>query len=246
MERHRLLGRDHEEKGALAVVERPGCCMVLSRGLESPAPKRHLNEDAVGMVESDTGCTVAVVADAHFGRESAEWVVQGVLSQVFRSEGSASSHSFIERVGMSLGMVARQLETQSTESACALVVARVCEQELIWAAFGDCRLFRVSPEGDAQSVTPVEQMWLDGGFRPRELRWGRQPLESGERLLLCTDGLPECRYGIETLHPDALGSLACRGSLAEAAHSLAQEALNGGGEDNIGLVLMSAEMTDAS
>jgi len=147
---------------------------------------------------------------------------------------------------MSLGMVARQLETQRTESACALVVARICEQELIWAAFGDCRLFRISPEGDAHSLTPVEQMWLDGGFRPRELRWGRARVESGERFLLCTDGLPECRYGVETLFPDALGRLACRGSLADAARALVQEALDGGGEDNIGVVLMSAETIHAS
>ena len=53
MHRHSMLGRDHEQKGAIAQVDLPGCALVLISGLTSPAPKKHPNEDAVGVVQTD-------------------------------------------------------------------------------------------------------------------------------------------------------------------------------------------------
>jgi serine/threonine protein phosphatase PrpC len=233
-----LLGRNFEQKGQLGCLDLETCSLVLSCGLDSPAPKRHPNEDAIGAARSYSGCTVGVVADAHFGRESAELVVGAVLSQVFRSEGPASAHSFAERVGTSLSMVAHQLKQQRTDSACALVVARRYEEELIWASVGDCRLYQVEADGRAKELSPVEQAWFGAHFRPRDLNWGRCGVNSSQRLLLATDGLPECQYGIPTLGVGDLGPIAARGGLSVAAKELAQAALDGGGEDNIGILLM--------
>ena len=239
-----MLGRDHEQKGAIAQVDLPGCALVLSSGLSSPAPKKHPNEDAVGVVQTDGGATVGVVADAHFGRESAEMVVQGILSQVFRSEGMGSAHSFIERVSMSFRIVARSLGEQNNESACAVVVAWQCQDTLIWASVGDCRLILVGEDGNPRSVSPVEQTWLGRRYHPRQLHWGREQFGKQDRALLCTDGLPECRYGRETLTIEDLGRLTIQGTPTDAAQALAKAALTAGGEDNIGLLVMASKQVE--
>ena len=57
-------------------------------------------------------------------------------------------------------MVARGLRDQNNESACAVVVAWLCQDHLIWASVGDCRLLWVREDGRTHSVSPVEQTWL--------------------------------------------------------------------------------------
>ena len=240
MEQQRLSGHEVEQKGHVEELQVAHCAAVLSCGLDSPAPKRHPNEDALGFVYSARGCLVGVVADGHFGRESAELTVRAVLSQVVRSEGAATSHSFVERAGMAMDLVARQLQSTNMTSACATVVARLHQEELIWLSCGDCRLLHVSAEGTSSYLSPLDSNWVGAGYRARELHTGHARIPYGDRILMCSDGLPECRYGVETLLRDELARLSIIGDLRTSARALAQAALDGGGEDNIGLILIES------
>ena len=93
-------------------------------------------------------------------------------------------------------------------------------------------------------MSPVEQTWLGRSYHPRQLHWGREKIRQQDRILLCTDGLPECRYGRETLSIDQMGQLTAQGTPSDAAMALANAALEGGGEDNLGLLVIGSNQMD--
>ena len=227
-----LLGRDCTAKGIIETAEVGPWGLALSRGLDSPAPKHDPNEDACGVVSSAT-LSVAVVADAHFGRMSAEVAVQSMLSEAIQKPPTIpDTEGWLRRA---LGDAHRRAQPGS--SACALLAVVLQGGQLFWISMGDCRLYRVR-QGATEVLNPMTSRYLgDWGMLTPES--GKTTLQPGDRIIMASDGLPECRYGIPTLTPMTLGLIAETGTAKEAALALTEAAISGGGEDNIAVVVFA-------
>lgn len=226
-----LHGRDCTAYGTVQHAELGSWAVSLCRGFESPAPKQDPNEDSCGVATTPSG-TVAVVADAHFGRRSAEVAVDALLSA---AQTVPPGRDPIGWMRAHLSKLNRQLQPGS--SACALLVVVAQEDRLCWASIGDCRLYRLR---SAQTVVlnRLDERYL--GDRGRlHVRTGEVALQEGDRIIIASDGVPECRYGIPTLTPQQIGQSTAQGTPAEAARALVAAALRGGGEDNIAVALLS-------
>jgi serine/threonine protein phosphatase PrpC len=65
--------------------------------------------------------------------------------------------------------------------------------------------------------------------------FGPEPLQPGDRLLLCTDGLTD------TMEDDEIARVAAKGDAESAARALVDEANRLGGPDNISVLLVAVE-----
>ncbi|MDG1479814.1 MAG: protein phosphatase 2C domain-containing protein [Myxococcota bacterium] len=226
-----LHGRDCTAYGIVQRAEHGGWAISLCRGFESPAPKQDPNEDSCGVTTTPSG-TVAVVADAHFGRRSAEVAVDVLLSA---AQTGPPGRDPIGWMKARLSELNQQLQPGS--SACALLMVVAQGDRLFWASIGDCRLYRLR---SAQTVVlnRLNERYLgDRGWL--RVTTGEGTLQKGDRVIMVSDGVPECRYGIPTLTPQQIGQITAQGSAAEAARALVAAALQGGGEDNIAVALLS-------
>ena len=226
-----LHGRDCTAYGIVQHAEYGGWAISLCRGFESPAPKQDPNEDSCGVITIPSGA-VAVVADAHFGRRSAEVAVDALLSA---AQAIPPDRDPVGWMKVHLSKLNRQLQPGS--SACALLMVVVQGDRLCWASIGDCRLYRI------RSARTVVLNRLDGSYlgdRGRlRVNTGKTSLHKDDRIIMASDGVPECRYGIPTLTPQQIGQIAAQGTTAEATSALVAAALRGGGEDNIAVALLS-------
>ena len=213
-----------------------GWALANSKGLESPAPKQDPNEDSVGVLCSGVG-VVAVVADAHFGRLSAEVLVDHLLSAALSQPpprgGSATERWDWLRARMETAN--RRVRAQQTRSACAALALIQQGPRAWWASIGDCRLYHVT-RGGVRVCNPLTHVYL-GDRAAVELELGELTATAGDRLVLATDGLPECIYGRETLPPAVVGEQVRGVEPLAGAVALIEAALRGGGEDNVAVVV---------
>lgn len=146
-----------------------------------------------------------------------------------------------------------------------LMVATVCDQQLLVAAAGDCRAYLLQPNGKLDLLTRDDNLAWEAtssgrlshaeaaeegltsrltkylGMGPRVNPTGYAlPIAAGGRLLLCTDGL----YGS---FPDErpIARLARVGDIHEAAEGLVAGALARGGHDNISALLVDIPSGEA-
>ena len=227
-----LQGRDCTEKGIIQHTGTSRWGVALCRGLDSPAPKQDPNEDACGVVAS-ASCSVAVVADAHFGRRSAEVAVDALLAAAkTQPPGPGTADVWLR---MNLARIHRRVLPGS--SACALLAVVVQGDRICWISIGDCRLYLLR-SGQTVVLNPLEGRYL-GGWGALIMESGESALHKGDRVILASDGLPECRYNIPTLSPHQVGLIASVGAPEGAAVALVEAALERGGEDNIAVVLLA-------
>jgi hypothetical protein len=226
-----LQGRDCTEKGVIQHAEVGGWGLALCRGLDSPARKQDPNEDSCGVV-AGPGVAVAVVADAHYGRRSAELSVDGLLSAAMTEPPGADPVGWLRS-----HLVEVNRRALPGSSACALLVVIIQGEQLTWASIGDCRLYRLR-DGRTGVLNPLTGSYL-GDWEGIEYNHGDCTLHAGDRIILASDGLPECRYGTPTLSPRQVGEIAREGTPAQAAIALVAAALEHGGEDNIAVVLLA-------
>lgn len=226
-----LQGRDCTEKGIVQHRRAGSWGLALSRGLDSPATKHDPNEDACGVVTS-AGLSVAVVADAHFGRRSAEVAVEALLAAALRTPPEAAPGPWLAH---QLRSAHRRVLRGS--SACALLAVVTQGPQLSWISIGDCRLYRLR-SGQGAVLNTLNNRYLGdwGTLKPSS---GETTLHEDDRIILASDGLPECRYNIPTLSPHQVGLIASRGDAEEVAISLTEAALERGGEDNIAVAVLA-------
>ena len=188
------------------------------------------------MVSGGVG-VVSVVADAHFGRLSAEVVVDYLLSMAMqeplpRGGGAPEAWAWL---AAGLETASRRIRAQDTASACAVLATIQQGNMLWWASVGDCRLYHVR-QSDVVVCNPLHGVYLgDRGLVEPEQ--GVCTLSPGDRVVLASDGLPECIYGRETLSPAQIAARVRDASPEAGALALIQEALQGGGQDNIAVVV---------
>lgn len=231
-----LRGGACTETGEIVTRSAPGWSLALSKGLESPARKVDPNEDACGVVAGGIGA-VAVVADAHYGRMSAEVSVDHLLGVALQEPPprALSAPVIWEWLREHLSGANAQVRARQSTSACAILAVVVQGRSAWWASIGDCRLYRIRGT-DSTVCNPLRGTYLgDRGLVEPEV--GQLSLEAGDRLVLASDGLPECRYGQETLSPSDVAAAIAGCSGEAAARALVTAALDGGGEDNIAVIV---------
>ena len=224
-----LQGRDCTDKGTIRHKRAGSWGLALSRGLDSPATKQDPNEDACGVVTS-AELSVAVVADAHFGRRSAEVAVEALLAAAIRTPPGSDPCGWL-----SDQLASAHRRVLKGSSACALLAVVIQGSELYWISIGDCRLYLLR-SGDTKVLNPLDNHYLGdwGSLKPST---GKSTLDLDDVIIMSSDGLPECRYNIPTLSPRQVGLIASRGDAMEAAVALTEAALERGGEDNIAVVV---------
>ncbi|MGJ3238098.1 MAG: PP2C family protein-serine/threonine phosphatase [Anaerolineae bacterium] len=212
--------------------------------------RRRYNEDAIGYrypPDADllsTHGALFVVADgvgglAH-GDEASQMTVEQVIEQYYASDPELSVEqrltNTIEHVN---GAVYRQFQQRG---ATTLVVAVILGDQLVTASAGDSQIFHI--EGDAiAQLNDADVLQSDDGnngaltkaigYREEiAVTINRRAVHTGERVLLCSDGLT--RY----IPPHKLIDLTTLRDPRDAVRRMINQANNAGGADNISVALI--------
>lgn len=206
-----LRGREHTALRAVELIAEGRVAIALSIG---GAPKRYdhtdPNEDAAAFVRGSSGDVLAV-ADAHYGFEAAEVLLENLLSTpaVHWAEGGSAPEVSWRRHAIAALCDAnteilreRRDDASASATTLSLAVIRPDTGWLLYACVGDSHLFAVAG-GTATEVAPSEQRRGFLGDReetPETLetlcRIGALPLEDIDNVVLATDGLSERGIGV--------------------------------------------------
>lgn len=208
----------------------------MSRGLAGPSRKLDPNEDSCGFLLGGIG-SIAVVADGHYGRSSAELAVDQILHTGLQEPPprGVSGQLIWEWLQTQLDGANSRVRAEPSASACAILAVVVQDHMLWWASIGDCRLYHVRGP-DSAVCNPLHSVYLGDAVHVSP-EFGELELSAGDQVVLASDGLPECIYGRETLKPSDISSCIRDQSPESAARSLIDAALVGGGEDNVTVVV---------
>jgi PPM family protein phosphatase len=234
--------------------------------LTHPGKVRENNEDVVLVLESTHGmlCVVADGMGGHVGGERASRLAceavecvwgEGELSR----EGIAAVERMVLDADRAICEDARS-EPQYNGMGTTLTLGVIRGDGLYFAHVGDSRLYLLRRGVLTQLTedhTPIQQLVNLGHLTAEEARHspyrhqlsqalglnldldihsGEEMLHPGDRLLFCSDGLYGMVGGEDITH--LLGDTA---SPEEAAEKLVGAANDGGGEDNISVVVVFAE-----
>ena len=212
----RLYGRNHELIGRVAAIAEGPCAIAIARG---GAPKtyhfKHANEDAAAFAIGAGGC-LAVVADAHSGREASEIAVETLLRDAADEWTAASADAVMadwqNRVratlegvhGEIIRAVARgNMETSRTTLAFALL--RPGDDRIAVGAVGDSHAFALAADGPrdlARAPDGAPAFLGDPTDDAESLRKScvaaLHPIAATRALVLVTDGLSERGIGVES------------------------------------------------
>lgn len=229
---------------------------------------RHSNQDSYAAGEMPGGVAWAVVCDGMGGANggniasaSAVKMISEMISSSYREGMNSNSirtmlQSAIYSANVSIFDMAKSVESLSGMGT--TVVAAVVSGSLIHVAHaGDSRAYLVSDTGMVQITkdhSVVQSMLEDGRISPDEAKmhprknvitralgveesieidYNEVTLGEGERLLICTDGLTNY------VEPGAMIETLKNYSFDEYPEQLIKAANDGGGGDNITVVVIS-------
>ena len=225
------------------------------RGLVRPR-----NEDSVVNRPNVGIWAVADGMGGHNRGDRASMILQEELTRLQPEPAASQVDADAVREGITAAHERVRSELGGTGMSGTTVVALALRGDrftCLWA--GDSRLYRCAGGGvellttdhsvvqelvDAGAITPEaavrhplrNRITRAVGVEPTlELQARHGEVRSGERFLLCSDGL----HGL--VDAPALGRLAAIENLDEAADALVEAALDAGGRDNISLVLVAAD-----
>jgi len=244
-----LLGRDHEEYGHVSVVRvspRTACAISAGADAEFAAQtqKLHVNEDAL-LVREDARHTVACVADAHFGREASEALIERL------AEALDPVPENPERLAAVLQDVARGRARSPARSATSLAICILDRlfRQAFGVSYGDSSVVHVVrgelPQRENRSTTAYVSPSVPSSLAPDHAETFAFSPGEGDLILVFTDGVDECCYRDpdRSVTPEVLHELLARtGHEPEkVARELARLALDGvnghpGGQDNLALI----------
>lgn len=205
---------------------------------------REANEDAL-LVLPEPG--VAAVADGLGGHAAGE-VASGLAVEALRASLSEAAAVPEDEVPGLLADAVQAAHRAVVDDAArdrarrgmgtTVVVAHVRPGRLWIAHVGDSRAYLL----DGGGLSPLTSDHGAGGMLTQALGLGdvapdvvEVETEAGERLLLCTDGLTG------TTGPDEIARLLAAGSPQEACDALVRAALQGGGHDNVTVVVVELD-----
>ena len=224
---------------------------------------RSNNEDRFLVMELDDGALLLAVADGMGGRAGGEVAAQltvDSLSAFVMQPGDAARQlgrqvlAANEKVSLK-GRSDKNLK----DMGCTVTVALLQQDQMFWAQVGDSRLYIFRNNELRQLTTDhnMAQLLVELGeisaadaakspFRhilnqcvgQPDCRpdIGREKLEPGDIIMLCSDGLHgSTSDAVVTLY------LERKGSLARKADTLVQKVLRSGGRDNVTIILAAIE-----
>ena len=224
---------------------------------------RSNNEDRFLVMELDDGALLLAVADGMGGRAGGEIAAQltvDSLSSFVMQQGDIAKQlgRQVLAANEKVSLKARS-DKNLKDMGCTVTVALLQPDQMFWAQVGDSRLY-IFRNNELQQLTTdhnMAQLLVELGeisaadaanssFRhilnqcvgQPDCRpdIGRETLELGDIVMLCTDGL----HGSITDTVIAL-YLGQKGSLARKADTLIQKVLRRGGQDNVTIVLAAIE-----
>jgi len=224
---------------------------------------RSNNEDRFLVMELDDRALLLAVADGMGGRAGGEIAAQltvDSLSSFVMQQGDAAKQlgrqvlAANEKVSLK-GRSDKNLK----DMGCTVTVALLQQDQMFWAQVGDSRLY-IFRNNELQQLTTdhnMAQLLVELGeisaadaakspFRhilnqcvgQPDCRpdIGREKLEPGDIIMLCSDGLHgSTSDAVVTLY------LERKGSLARKADNLVQKTLRSGGRDNVTIILAAIE-----
>ena len=226
------------------------------------------NQDALAFGPLPQGAQYAVVCDgmggANGGNIASHIAVELIAQRIeenFRPEQSASSVEHLLSSAMAAANAAVFDKAQSDEALSGMgttvVAAVTCAGTAYISHVGDSRLYRLR-DGTLKVVTRdhsvVQELIESGQITEAEARshprrhfitralgvtdseqgeYDELDMQPGDHLLLCTDGLTNM------VEPEAIRDILMTHSADEAVDALVRAALDGGGTDNITVVLMT-------
>jgi serine/threonine protein phosphatase PrpC len=226
--------------------------------------RRHLNEDSLVV----TGNLFAV-ADGMGGHEAGEVAsricVETLASGVKQVRDDLTAEQLQHLMVASDDAIRRVADSRAGTTLAGAAIVRE-RQGLYWMVFnvGDSRVYRVS-EGRFGQVSvdhsEVQEM-VDAGYlssqearhHPRrhvitralgtgeasEADFWMLPVHDGDRLMICSDGLTS-----EVDDDEILRELTAHHAPQDAVDALIRSALRGGGRDNITVIVVDVEDTEA-
>jgi protein phosphatase len=222
-----------------------------------PGRVRSVNEDAV-LVEHP----VYLVADGMGGHDAGDRASAAVVAAFdpLRGRLDVRPEEVVQAIATAHRAVAQiaRRQKRGAGSTVSGAVAVVQQGTPVWLVFniGDSRVYRLSGSALEQVTTDhsiVQELVASGGLTRTEMARhpGRNvitravgdaqseadywlaPIVTGERLLICSDGLSD-ELGDEALR----AGLTLGGSPAQTAYTLVEQALARGGRDNISAVVV--------
>jgi serine/threonine protein phosphatase PrpC len=213
-----ILGRDHDERGAIFLQSLDPLPVALGTSAGTTAKP---NEDAVGVSALGKELVLAI-GDGHWGREAAEIGVSKAMEllasesqPVAENEIPARLFSLFEQINDRLYDLASSRPGAATPET-TLIVCHIREagsgKVLYWASFGDSYLFLLR-KGMLNQLNSLNPRWLGYLSKLSEraetrsllmkyltdearyvgvangLEKGMEKLEPGDIVFLCTDGL---------------------------------------------------------
>ena len=248
-----LYGRDHTELGDSTVAQLgPSLAVGTTAGAVAlPGRSTNLNEDS-GAVLDCAEAALLVVADAHFGREASERVVDHVLSvlaedPISRTATDEQLVTLVFGAGLEVVRETSLADSEHPNSRTTLALAVVTGASVRWASFGDSCIVLVEGDHATRLDTP-RSVYLGEHFTPGDvggaLTRGRAPSSVRACLVLATDGLLDCLGTESDLAAATTRAATDVRSAAEVAEKLLSGALESGVSDavTVAVALSSLEL----
>lgn len=230
-----------------------------SSAFTDPGCKRALNEDAL-FENAELG--VWAVADGMGGHKAGDVASQTIVDSLKRYRGAASLAETVDSLESlileaNIDLV-NHVDRPTGKDIMGSTVALLCVFPplgiIMWA--GDSRVYRLRDGGLVQLTedhTMVQELVNRGHIKPEEaeshpsanivlravggdanlkLDLDQVEIESGDRFLLCSDGL------FKDVSEQEIETLLRIEDIHESNHRLRQAALDGGGSDNITCILV--------
>lgn len=194
-----LRGRDHPHLGACVVAEVDmNLAAAMSAG-STPKKRRWTsdpNEDAAAVLEGN-GAAALAVADAHFGHESSERVIEYVLDALGDEPPDASLSdaqlvNLFFHAGVAVQRETTRADSRHPDTRTTLALALISSEAVQWAALGDSCVVVVGTDGGTRVDTP-SSAFLGNRFTHADiaasLTRGRAARDAIKYVVCATDGL---------------------------------------------------------
>lgn len=251
-----LLGRDHQRFGEVELrcsqSGRLACAISVGAQPQAPASRSKLfeddlNEDGLLAIEQDSRSFLAI-ADAHYGSQASAHLLQE-LARIVKTIP-------VDPDGLMDCLTRIRPGDENRLSATTLLVAvhDASDGEGFGICFGDSTLSAVGPGGFRRLSAPNGIYLAPADHVAMPIAKGSAfsfRTQPDELLLAYSDGINECHYRQPetSIQPDHLSQLHRRlgTNPRDYAEALAEWALRGvdghpGGEDNLALIVSSAEV----
>jgi PPM family protein phosphatase len=236
----------------------------LFAGLSDKGVVRSANQDAYYIDPDGRFFIVADGMGGHAGGEEASRIAIEIahtyLSQHWESEPDTKNLLIQALIASNDAIIADQEQNTQRSDMGTTVVLILFRDDLVWSAHvGDSRLYRL--RGDKLDAITEDDTWVARAMKLgqlnaeeakthplrhvlshclgrrdlRQINIQTQDITSGDRILLCSDGLTE-----EVPH-DEIATHLQAGSIEAAAQALVDAAKDHGGSDNITVIIAAIE-----